>query len=168
MGLRRGKMVNSYGLRSGTRDMFSKSFRAKGPEHLSTYLIPFKVGDYVDVIANPGIHKGMPFKYYHGKTGRVFNVTPRAVGVEINKHVTPKGVIMKKRIHVRIEHVRKSRCREEFLQRVVRNDLASKEFKKSGKKVELKRMPGAPKPSTVVSLKEEPTLVTPLKYVPMY
>merc|ERR1712076_169529 len=118
------KMVNSYGLRSGTRDMFSK----------------------------PGIHKGMPFKYYHGKTGRVFNVTPRAVGVEINKHVTPRGVIYKKRIHVRIEHVKKSRCREEFLRRVKENDLASKEYKKSGVKKVLKRQAGAPKPSKVESL----------------
>merc|ERR1711907_93128 len=128
------KMVNSYGLRSGTRDMFSKSFRTKGPEHLSTYLVNYKVGDYVDVIANPCIHKGMPFKYYHGKTGRVFNVTPRAVGVEINKHVTPKGVIYKKRIHVRIEHVRKSRCREEFLNRVVTNDLASRSSRSPAKR----------------------------------
>merc|ERR1712025_1496582 len=134
------KMVNSYGLRSGTRDVFS----------------------------NPGIHKGMPHKYYHGKTGRVFNITPRAVGVEINKHVTPKGQIIRKRIHVRIEHVRKSRCREEFLQRVIDNDLASKEFKKTGVKKELKRMPGMPKDSKVVSLAEKPTLITPLKYDPMY
>merc|ERR1712157_13221 len=85
------KMVNSYGLRSGTRDLFSKSFRKHGHEHLTTYLVNYKVGDFVDVVVNSAIHKGMPHKYYHGKTGRVFNVTPRAVGVEINKHVTPKG-----------------------------------------------------------------------------
>merc|ERR1712226_577730 len=145
-----------------------KDFRTNGPTNLTTYLVNFKVGDYVDVKVDASIHKGMPYKYYHGKTGRVFNVTPRAVGVEINKHVTPRGVIYKKRIHVRIEHVKKSRCREEFLQRVIKNDLASKEFKKSGVKKELKRMPGAPKESTVVSLSEEPTLVTPLKYDPMY
>eukprot|EP00963_Diacronema_lutheri_P004411 scaffold332_cov308-Pavlova_lutheri.AAC.2 len=29
----------------------------------------------------------MPFKYYHGKTGVVWNVTKRAVGVELNKLV---------------------------------------------------------------------------------
>lgn len=29
----------------------------------------------------------MPFKFYHGKTGRVFNVTKRAVGVIVNKQV---------------------------------------------------------------------------------
>jgi len=31
--------------------------------------------------------KGMPFKHYHGKTGRVFNVTQHAVGVVVNKRV---------------------------------------------------------------------------------
>merc|ERR1719453_856381 len=144
-------MVNSHGLRSGTRKLFAKDFRTNGPEHLSTYLTTYKVGDYVDVKVNSAIHKGMPYKYYHGKTGRVFNVTPRAVGVEINKHVTPKGVIMRKRIHVRVEHVRKSRCREDFLRRVVENDLASKEFKKTGVKKLIKRQAGLPKPSKVVS-----------------
>jgi len=31
--------------------------------------------------------QGMPHKYYHGKTGVVWNVTKRAVGVEIYKQV---------------------------------------------------------------------------------
>ena len=31
--------------------------------------------------------QGMPHKYYHGKTGVVWNVTKRAVGVEVNKQV---------------------------------------------------------------------------------
>ena len=31
----------------------------------------------------------MPHKYYHGKTGVVWNVTKRAVGVEIYKQVCP-------------------------------------------------------------------------------
>ena len=30
----------------------------------------------------------MPHKYYHGKTGVVWNVTKRAVGVEVNKQVS--------------------------------------------------------------------------------
>ncbi|PNX70123.1 hypothetical protein L195_g057112, partial [Trifolium pratense] len=27
----------------------------------------------------------MPHKFYHGRTGRVWNVTKRAIGVEVNK-----------------------------------------------------------------------------------
>ena len=34
--------------------------------------------------------KGMPHKAYHGKTGRVFNVSKRAVGVVVNKRVGGK------------------------------------------------------------------------------
>ena len=45
------------------------------------------MGDVVDVKANPSIQKGMPFKGYHGRTGVVYNVTKRAVGVEVNKLV---------------------------------------------------------------------------------
>jgi len=29
----------------------------------------------------------MPYKFYHGKTGRVYNVTRRAVGVVVNKQL---------------------------------------------------------------------------------
>lgn len=29
----------------------------------------------------------MPHKFYHGRTGRVWNVTKRAIGVEVNKQV---------------------------------------------------------------------------------
>ena len=81
-----------------------------GTEHLSTYMKIYKVGDIVDVkvcwwsliriATDVGImagrssfqchgafHKGMPHKFYHGKTGRVYNVTKRAVGVIVNKQV---------------------------------------------------------------------------------
>merc|ERR1712000_672560 len=87
-----------------------------GMPSLQTYLTVYKVGDYVDVVANSAVHKGMPHKYYHGKTGIVWSVTPRAVGVELNKKVGNR--IMRKRIFVRIEHVQKSKCREHFLTRV--------------------------------------------------
>jgi large subunit ribosomal protein L21e len=46
-----------------------------------------QLGDYVDIKVNPSIHKGMPFKAFHGRTGVIFNVTKRAVGVRVNKQV---------------------------------------------------------------------------------
>ena len=64
----------------------------------------YKKGDYVDIIANGAVHKGMPHKYYHGKTGRVFDVNQHAIGVVVNKQV--RGKILAKRVHLRIEHVR--------------------------------------------------------------
>jgi large subunit ribosomal protein L21e len=58
----------------------------------------------------------MPHRYYHGKTGLVFNVNPRAIGVEVKKRVG--GRIMKKRIHVRVEHLRPSQCLNGHIARV--------------------------------------------------
>lgn len=80
-------MPAGHGLRSRTRDSFSRAFRKKGTIPLSTYLRIFKIGDYVDIKVNGAVHKGMPHKFYHGRTGRVWNVTKRAVGVEVNKQV---------------------------------------------------------------------------------
>jgi large subunit ribosomal protein L21e len=102
-----------------------------------------KVGDYVDIFADPSIHKGMPHKGYHGRTGIVFNVTKSAVGVRVNKQVN--GRIIEKRIHVRIEHVRKSRCQAEILRRKKENEAAKAEARKTGNKVDLKRHPKQPK-----------------------
>jgi len=44
-----------------------------------------QVGDIVEVVANSAVQKGMPHKGYHGRTGIVFNVTKRAVGVEVSQ-----------------------------------------------------------------------------------
>jgi large subunit ribosomal protein L21e len=84
----------------------------------------------VDVAADAGVHKGMPAKYYHGKTGVVWNVTKRAIGVQINK--LHRNRIIPKRIHVRVEHVKHSKCRQDFLNRVKENDRKRAEAKKTG------------------------------------
>merc|ERR1712096_54136 len=84
------RMPKSEGLRCSTRDMFSRPFRQHGMPNLSTYLTNYKLGDYVDIKANSAIQKGMPHKYYHGRTGRVWNVTPHAVGVGVKKNDAAK------------------------------------------------------------------------------
>merc|ERR1712232_184720 len=140
----RPEMVRSEGYRCNTRDLFSKGFRKHGMPSISRYLKVYRVGDYVDIKGDSAVHKGMPHKYYHGKTGIVWNVTPRAVGVEVNKQVGNR--IIKKRIHVRIEHVQHSSCRQSFLDRVKENDKKRKEAKAAGKKISLKRDPGWPQP----------------------
>mmetsp|Transcript_31043 Transcript_31043/g.46076 ORF Transcript_31043/g.46076 Transcript_31043/m.46076 type:complete len:164 (-) Transcript_31043:62-553(-) len=136
-------MPHSYGVRARTRHMFAKKFRAHGLPNLSQYLMAVKVGDYVDIFANPSIHKGMPHKGYHGRTGIVFNVTKSSVGVRVNKLVN--GRIIEKRIHVRIEHVRKSKCQAEILRRKVFNEEAKKKARETGVKINLKRFPKQPK-----------------------
>jgi large subunit ribosomal protein L21e len=134
-------MPAGHGVRSRTRDTFSRPFRGKGYINLSTYLRSFKLGDYVDVKVNGAVHKGMPHKYYHGKTGVVWNVTKRAVGVEIYKQ--HNGRIIPKRIHVRVEHVHPSRCKEDFLKRVKANDALKHEAKLRGEKAGPQKRPVA-------------------------
>ncbi|XP_044168858.1 60S ribosomal protein L21-like isoform X2 [Acropora millepora] len=80
-------MVNTKGVRRGTRYMFARDFRKRGTIPLSTYMKVYKVGDYVDIKANGAIHKGMPYKAYHGRTGQVYNVAKRSLGVIVNKQV---------------------------------------------------------------------------------
>ncbi|GLC41015.1 60S ribosomal protein L21 [Pleodorina starrii] len=137
-------MPGGQGLRARTRHMFARGFRQKGFIPLTTYLRTYKLGDFVDIKVNGAIHKGMPHKWYQGKTGVVWNVTKRAIGVEVNKRVGHR--IMKKRIHVRVEHVMPSRCREEFLQRRSANDAAKHEAKAKGEPIpKTKRIPQGPR-----------------------
>ena len=51
-------MPAGHGLRSRTRDSFSRAFRGKGFIPLSTYLRTYKLGDYVDIKVNSAVHKG--------------------------------------------------------------------------------------------------------------
>ena len=77
----------STGYRSGTRDLFSKKFRTKGGNPgMTTYLRNFHVGDMVDIVANPAQQKGMPHKFYHGRTGKVWNVNKRCANCRTRAH----------------------------------------------------------------------------------
>lgn len=120
-----------------------------------------RVGDIVDVVCNGAVQKGMPYKFYHGKTGLVYNVTKSAVGVILHKQVGNR--YMEKRINVRIEHVRPSRSREDFLRRVKANAQKKKEAKEKGVKVEVKRQPVMPRDARTVKL-GKPETITPVPY----
>uniref|UniRef100_A0A6N2JXL7 60S ribosomal protein L21 n=1 Tax=Salix viminalis TaxID=40686 RepID=A0A6N2JXL7_SALVM len=71
--------------------------------------------------------------------------------------------IIGKRIHVRVEHVQPSRCREELTLRKKKNDELKAEAKARGEKISTKRQPQGPKPGFMV---EGATLetVTPIPY----
>ena len=68
-------MPHTQGLRGRTRHLFAKDFRKHGLGALSKTMVVYRVGDYVDVVGDGSVQKGLPHKFYHGKTGRVFNVT---------------------------------------------------------------------------------------------
>ena len=105
----------------------------------------------------------MPYKVYHGKTGVVYNVTQNAVGVIIYKQVGNRYI--EKRINVRIEHVRHSRSREDFLKRVKANAQAKKDAKAKGEKVMVKRQPAMPRDARTVKLSGHlPETIRPVAY----
>ncbi|KAI5998176.1 60S ribosomal protein L21 [Pisolithus albus] len=144
-------MPHSFGYRARTRDMFKRGFKEHGPIKISTYLVNYRVGDIVDIKANAAQQKGMPHKYYHGRTGIVYNV----VG---NRYI-------EKRVNLRVEHVKHSKCRQEFLDRVKRNHEAHVAAKEKGERVSLKRVPAGPREAHIVSTAgNAPQTMAPVAY----
>jgi large subunit ribosomal protein L21e len=144
------KMGHSEGLRWGTRYLFARKNKKHGAPAPSIELRTYRIGDIVDIRVNGAVHKGMPHRIYHGTTGVVWNVSPRAVGLliyrRVNNHIAPK------RIYVRTEHIAHSKCKDEFKRRVIENQKAHVEAKKNGVKLEaakLKRLPEQPKEAHV-------------------
>ncbi|XP_045870510.1 60S ribosomal protein L21-like [Meles meles] len=152
-------MTNTKGKRRGTRYMFSRPFRKHEVVPLATYMRIYKKGDIVDIKGMGTVQKGMPHKCYHGKTGRVYNVTQHAV---VNKQV--KGKILAKRINVRIEHIKHSKSRDSFLKCVKENDQ-KKEAKEKGTWIQLKRQSAPPREAHFVRTNgKEPELLEPIPY----
>ncbi|KAB1203932.1 60S ribosomal protein L21-1 [Morella rubra] len=79
-------MPPGHGLRSRIRGLFGRPYRNsavhEGMPHKSSR--SHKIGDYVDIKVNGSPGEGMPHELYHGRTGRVWKVTKRAIGVEVN------------------------------------------------------------------------------------
>ncbi|KAF1740980.1 hypothetical protein MXB_2209 [Myxobolus squamalis] len=152
-------MTHSNGYRRNTRHLFSRPHRKHGVEHLSTYMHIYKRGG--------AFHKGMPYRYFHGRTGKIFDVTRRAVGVIVNKRV--KGRIIPKRIHIRVEHVHPSRCNEDYLARKAKRIELAKTHIKGEKIQSVKRKPEGPKPAHFVKFADNsPIELRPLKFVSMF
>ena len=129
---------------------FRKGFRQHGSIRIKNYLRNFYAGDYVDIVVDGAIHKGMPHQIYHGQTARVFNVNPRSVGVVIHKRVRHRKI--EKRLNIRPEHLRLSSCRADFLNRVIENDKKKAAANKEGKKISTKRQAEIPPTSHTVKL----------------
>ena len=81
-------------------------------------------------LSSPHSQALQPTNMSDRRTGIVYNVTPHAVGVIINKVVGNRYI--EKRVNLRIEHIRHSKCRQEFLDRVKRNHDAHAAAKAKG------------------------------------
>jgi len=72
------------GLRHRTRKLYKKNIREKGAvPSLSLLMVEYKVGDRVHIVTNPSIHKGIPHRRYHGKTGEVIGKRGRSYIVKV-------------------------------------------------------------------------------------
>lgn len=167
-------MVHSYGYRSGTRNKYSKKkqgleHRRAGPIATARLLETYRLGDRVDIIGDSAHHKGLPHKFYHGRTGVVYNVTPRGLGVVVNKYHR-NGKILAKRICVRHVHARQSRCAVDTVARIQANEAIKRASKESGeRKPTIKRVPGKPKDSfTVKAFKLNFLGARPVKFEDLY
>ena len=123
-------MPDHKGYRAKSRHVFRK--KVGGMPKPNKMLQVYRLGDYVTIKMDSAIHKGMAHRIYQGKTGVVWNITQRSVGVLLKKKVGNR--YRTKRLHVRIEHVGPSGCRKDFLQRCKFNTNYSKQNKKDAKK----------------------------------
>lgn len=105
----------------------------------------------------------MPYKYYNGKTGVIYNVTKSSVGVLLYKVVQNR--YMEKRINVRVEHVKHSRSREDFVKRVKENAAKKQESRAKGITLNMKRVPALPREGHFVSTENNlPESIAPVPY----
>lgn len=107
-------------------------------------------------------------------------MTPSAVGVIVYKVVGNRFI--EKRVNVRTEHIKHSKCRQEFLDRVKANRVAHEAAKEKGGKscirgfaafemtlfserVNLRRIPALPREARTVSLSgNAPQTIVPVAY----
>jgi len=92
----------SRGLRRKTRNILSKSSRGRGLSPITHEFQEFEVGERVNIVLDPSIHRGMPHSRFHGRTGIVMGNQGRSFVVQIHDGNKIKTVVS------RPEHLRKS------------------------------------------------------------
>lgn len=65
--------------------MFSRPSRKHGVAPSATHMLVYRKGGTVDIKGMGAVQREMPCKCYHGKAGRVNDVTQNAVGIVVNK-----------------------------------------------------------------------------------
>jgi large subunit ribosomal protein L21e len=95
-------MKASRGPRRRTRNVLSKSPRKRGLSPITYEFQEFEVGERVNIVLDPSIHRGMPHPRFHGKTGTVVGNQGKAFVVKVRDGNKLKTVVS------RPEHLRKS------------------------------------------------------------
>jgi large subunit ribosomal protein L21e len=82
-----------------TRSLLKRKPRERGKTGLSRILYEYKPGEKVTVKIDPGVHKGMPHRRYHGRIGVIVNKKGRSYIVSVTQGSAVKEII------VRPEHI---------------------------------------------------------------
>ena len=85
----------SHGYRARTRSLMSKRVRTRGIASLSRVLVDYEIGQRVDIVINPSVHKGMPHRRYQGRTGVVTGIRGRGIVVDVKLGKATKTLIVR-------------------------------------------------------------------------
>lgn len=91
--------------RKHTNHILRKNPRKRGMAPLGRSILQkYNVGDYVDIIIDPGVQKSQPHFRFHGKTGIVKDFRGKAIIISVKIGNKEKTLITRK------DHIRLSRC----------------------------------------------------------
>ena len=82
------------GSRRKTRSLFRKKRSDRGKISIRNYLQTFKQGDKVILLAEPSVHKGLYFRRFHAKVGKIEKARGKSYEVSIKEGNKPKTVIV--------------------------------------------------------------------------
>ncbi|MDD5181605.1 MAG: 50S ribosomal protein L21e [Candidatus Nanoarchaeia archaeon] len=83
----------THGLRGGTRRKLSKPVRERGKIKIRAHLQTFNIGDNVHIKVDSAVQKGMPFKRFFGKQGKVIEQRGNAYVISVKEGGKTKSVI---------------------------------------------------------------------------
>ncbi len=86
-------MTRHKGYRALTRNMLRKPPRERGIRPLTSLLIQYSIGDIVDIKIDPSEHRAMPYRRFHGKTGKIVEQRGNAFVIEVKDGHKVKKVI---------------------------------------------------------------------------
>ncbi len=86
-------MAHHNGPRKKTRYLFKKPLRQRGLFAVTKLIQEFEPGQKVHVVIDPSVHRGMPHRRFHGKTGTILGRRGRAWVLEVPDGDSKKIVI---------------------------------------------------------------------------
>jgi large subunit ribosomal protein L21e len=88
-------MRRSKGYRSRTRSLLRKHPRERGKIGLSRILRAYQIGDKVTILLDASVHKGMPHRRYHGRSGTIQEKRGKSYVVNVEMGKQTKQIIAK-------------------------------------------------------------------------